>query len=143
MDIGENNIILGYPFFKAANLLIDWPTGRMCGTITMTEMRPPAKDPPSWIHRTINALKKTTIAQQLAEQALSKEEQTWQELIPKQYHKFRSIFLEIDSERFPRPRKWDHTIDLKLDVPISIDCHIYPLSPKEKEEQREFLTENL
>jgi aspartyl protease len=37
-DIGEDDIILGYPFFEAANPLIDWPTGRMRGTITMTEV---------------------------------------------------------------------------------------------------------
>jgi reverse transcriptase-like protein len=91
----------------------------------------------------INALKKTTVAQQLAEQALSKEEQTWEELVPKQYHKFGSIFSEIDSERFPRVRKWDHAINLKPDALTSIDCHVYPLSPKEKEEQKEFLAENL
>jgi hypothetical protein len=88
-------------------------------------------------------LKKTTVTQQLAEQASSKEEQTWEELVPKQYHKFRSIFSETDSKRFPGPRKWDHAIDLKPDALTSIDCHVYPLSPKEKEEQKEFLTENL
>jgi hypothetical protein len=26
-DIGEDDIILGYPFFEAANPLIDWPIG--------------------------------------------------------------------------------------------------------------------
>jgi reverse transcriptase-like protein/integrase-like protein len=88
-------------------------------------------------------LKKTTIAQQLAEQALSKEEQSWEELVPQQYHKFGSVFSEIDSERFPGPRKWDHAIDLKPEAPTSIDCRVYPLSPKEKEEQKEFLAENL
>jgi hypothetical protein len=142
-DIGEDNIILGYPFFKAANPLIDWPMGRMHGTITMMEVRPSVKDRPSWICRIKNTLKKTTIAQQLAEQASSKEEQTWEELVPKQYHKFGSIFSEMDSERFLKPRKWDHAIDLKMDTPTSIDCHVYPLSPKEKEEQKEFLTKNL
>jgi hypothetical protein len=89
------------------------------------------------------ALKKTTITQQLAEQATSKKEQTWEELVPKQYYKFGSIFSEKDSEIFPGPRKWDHAIDLKADTPTSIDCRIYPLSPKEKEEQKEFLAENL
>jgi hypothetical protein len=63
--------------------------------------------------------------------------------MPKQYHKFGSIFSETDSERFPEPRKWDHAIDLKMDMPTSINCHVYPLFPKEKEEQKEFLTENL
>jgi reverse transcriptase-like protein len=142
-DIREDNIILGYPFFEAANPLIDWPTGRMRGTITMTEVRPPIKGPSSWICWITLMLKKTTVAQQLAEQALSKEEQSWEELVPKQYHKFGSIFSEVDSKRFSRPRKWDHAIDLKLEALTSIDCHIYPLLPKEKEEQKEFLAENL
>jgi hypothetical protein len=77
------------------------------------------------------------------EQATDKKERTWEELVPMQYHKFGSIFSEKDSERFPGPRKWDHAIDLKSDAPTSIDCCVYPLSPKEKEEQREFLAENL
>jgi hypothetical protein len=88
-------------------------------------------------------LKKTTVAQQLAKQASSKEEQSWEELVLKQYHKFGSIFSEVDSERFPGPRKWDHAIDLKPKALTSIDCHVYPLSSKEKEEQKEFLAENL
>jgi aspartyl protease len=62
-DIGEDDIILGYPFFEAANPLIDWPMGRMHGTITMMEVRPSARDPPSWIRQVINTLKKTTVAQ--------------------------------------------------------------------------------
>jgi hypothetical protein len=142
-NIGENDIILGYPFFEAANPLINWPTGRMHGTITTTEIQPPIKGPSSWIQRITLTLKKTTVAQQLAEQALSKEEQSWEELVPKQYHRFGSIFSEVDSERFPGPRKWDHAIDLKPEAPTSIDCRVYPLSPKEKEEQKEFLAENL
>jgi hypothetical protein len=143
IDIGENDIILGYPFFRAANPLIDWPMGRMHGMITMTEVQPPIKNHPSWICRIIDTLKKTIITQQLMEQAMSKKEQTWEELMPKQYHKFGSIFSEKDSERFLGPRKWDHAIDLKVNMPMSIDYRIYPLSPKEKEEQKEFLTENL
>jgi hypothetical protein len=112
-------------------------------TITMTEVRPPVKGPSSWICRIALMLKRTTVAQQLAEQASNKEEQSWEELVPGQYHKFGSIFLETDSKRFPGPRKWDHAIDLKSDAPTSIDCRVYPLSPKEKEEQKEFLAENL
>jgi aspartyl protease len=37
-DIGEDDIILGYPFLEATNPLIDWPMGRMHGTITMTKV---------------------------------------------------------------------------------------------------------
>ncbi len=67
----------------------------------------------------------------------------WQELVPKQYHKFGSIFSEKESERFLGTRKWDHTIDLQPNALTSIDCHVYPLSPKEKDEQKGFLAENL
>jgi hypothetical protein len=142
-DIREDDIILGYPFFKAANLLIDWPVSRMRGTVTMTEVRPPSKNHPPWINQITTLLKKTTVTQQLMEQATNKKEQTWEELVPEQYHKFSSIFSEKDSKQFPEPRKWNHTINLKADAPTSIDCCVYPLSPKEKEEQKEFLTKNL
>jgi hypothetical protein len=142
-DIGEDDIILGYPFFEAANPLIDWPVRKMRGMVTATEVQPSNKGPSSWIRRIILMLRKTTVAQQLAEKALNKEEQSWEELIPKQYHKFGSIFSEVDSKRFPGPRKWDHAIDLKPEAPTSINCCVYPLLPKEKEEQKEFLAENL
>ncbi len=37
-DIGEDNIILGYPFFEAANPMIDWPTGKVHGALVLTEV---------------------------------------------------------------------------------------------------------
>src|SRR5229473_2459884 len=44
-DIGEDNIILGYLFFEAANPMIDWPTGKVHGTLVLTEIWPmPATD---------------------------------------------------------------------------------------------------
>ncbi len=143
-DIGENDIILGYPFFEVANPIIDWPMGKVYGTLVLTEIRPMSvPDMRTKLQMIIGIIKRTNVAQQLAVDTLDKQEKTWQELVPKQYHKFGSIFSEKDSERFPGMRKWDHVIDLKNDAPTSIDCRIYPLSPKEKEEQKEFLAENL
>jgi hypothetical protein len=46
-------------------------------------------------------VRKTTVTQQLAEQAIDKTEQTWQELIPTQYHKFGQVFSEEALEQFP------------------------------------------
>ena len=84
-----------------------------------------------------------TVAQQLAIETTDKVKRTWQELVPEQYHQFGKIFSEEASERFPDKRKWDYAIDLKPDAPTYIDCKVYPLSPKEKEEQKEFLSTNL
>jgi hypothetical protein len=37
-DIGEDDIILGYPFFEAANLMVDWLMGKVHGLLTMAEV---------------------------------------------------------------------------------------------------------
>jgi len=86
---------------------------------------------------------KTMVAQQLAEAATDKKKRTWQEIVPKQYHRHGKVFSEEASERFPDQCPWDHAIELKDDTPTSINCRVYPLSPKEKEEQHEFLSQNL
>jgi len=89
-------------------------------------------------------IRKSTVAQQLAiEVNEQKEDKPWQELIPKQYHRHTRVFREKDSEKFPDRRPWDHAIDLKPDAPASINCRVYPLSPKEREEQKKFLATNL
>jgi hypothetical protein len=85
---------------------------------------------------------KITMATQLAVQA-KEDKKTWEQIVPKQYHQYGKVFQEDASERFPGPRKWDHTIDLKPDVPTSLDCRVYPLSLAEKQAQKEFITINL
>ncbi len=93
-DIGEDEIILGYPFFEGANPDIDWTSGTMEGTV---ELKGTTEDS-SWI-RTL--LGKTTVAQQLAEVATDKKKKSWDELVPEQYHDLKKVFSETASERFP------------------------------------------
>ena len=164
-NIGPDKLIFGYPFFESARPNIDWETGQVSGTtIVLSENtaewqacpKTSGRQPqvPAWVRqipgwepgdevwcRTI--ISRTTIAQQLAEQATDKTKRTWQEIVPKRYHKFSRVFSEQDSEKFPNRRPWDHAIDLKPDAPTSINCRVYPLSPAEKEEQRKFLDQNL
>ena len=152
-NTAKDDLILWYPFFESANPQIDWANGTIIGEIKMygwaEEDYEWIKSLPDWeegdklwIRVTAH---KITVAQQLAEQAANKRKKTWEELVPPKYHSFGSIFLEKASERFPDRRKWDHAIDLKADAPTSIDCRVYPLSlsPKEREEQKEFLESNL
>jgi len=35
-DIGEDDLILGYPFFEAANPFIDWQKGSANGNVILT-----------------------------------------------------------------------------------------------------------
>ena len=143
-DIGEDDIILGYPFFEAANPDIDWAAGTLKGEVILSSYEDweelPEEDKGTWFHARIA---KTTVAQQLAEKATDKKERTWQEQVPQKYHRHGQVFSEKASERFPGERHWDHAIDLKPDAPTSIDCRVYPLSPLEKEEQKKFLEANL
>ena len=52
------------------------------------------------------------------------------------------VFSQEESKWLPKPRPWDHAIDLKPDAPTSFDCKIYPLAPKEQEALEEFLKEH-
>ncbi len=62
-DIGEDDIILGYPFFKAANPMVDWPTGKVHGTLVLTEIRPVLVPNtwPSYAARIREAVKRPTL----------------------------------------------------------------------------------
>ena len=165
-NIGRDDFILGYPFFEASNPNVDWSRGCIEGFTTISSdqanmWRPSLKrvrqkrtSTPTWV-RCIpgweegdevwlqTRVGKTTIAQQLAEASTDKTKWTWQELVPEWYHRHGKVFSEAASERFPDQRPWDHAIELKDNTPTSINCRVYPLSPKEKEEQCKFLSQNL
>jgi hypothetical protein len=88
---------------------------------------------------------KTSISQQLAhDKAKSNPEKKklLDDLLPKAYHKYKSVFEKEASECFPESRPWDHAIDLKPNF-IPKDCKVYPLTPAEQMKLDEFLEENL
>jgi len=101
-DIGEDDLILGYPFFEAANPVINWIKGTIKGGVALISYMDwnalPEAEKKTWFHA---MLAKVTVAQQLAEQVTDKKERTWQELVPKQYYCHRKVFSKKESERFP------------------------------------------
>jgi len=164
-DIGQDDFILGYPFLEASNPDVDWCNGRIDGFTTISTAKANSWQPilkgtrqvettPVWV-RSIpgweegdevwlqTKIAKTTVASQLAQDAADKKKHTWQEIIPERYHCHGKVFSEEASEQFPACQPWDYAIELKEDAPTSINCRVYPLSPKEKEEQCEFLSQNL
>jgi hypothetical protein len=128
-DLGPDRIILGYPFFEDADPTIDWQAGTLPGVVRLAA--------PDCV-----LLRKTTMASELAQAAQDKRTRTWQEMVPARYHHFKKVFSEEASNRFPERKRWDHAIDLKPDTPSSINSHVYPLPPREKEEQHKFIVEN-
>ena len=85
---------------------------------------------------------KTSISQSLAHEAEVIEKKSFEELVPKEYRKYRSVFKKTASERFPESRPWDHKIDLKPDF-VPKKAKTYPLSVEEEKEMNKFIDDNL
>ena len=167
-NLGSDSILLGMPFFAAFNPDINWTSGTFQGSViaftsdaeqwtpeineqTLNYYNPEIEDEdlndfdfdyiPS-NERDIVQLGRTTTATELAIKAQDKTLRTWQEQVPKAYHKFKHVFSDKESQRFPEPRPWDHAIDLLPDAPSTLNCKIYPLPHGQQEELDKFLNEH-
>ena len=59
-----------------------------------------------------------TYSQQLAEAVYKeKPQQSFDEMVPTEYHQHAKVFSEKESECLPEHKPWDHAIDLKPDAP--------------------------
>ena len=165
--MGPDDLVLGYPWFAATNTQPDWTTGtlpesvairtkgaasetpmhsiKVAGTCTTIHRPPFLEDGDELYVRMIRTphIAKTTVVQQLAEQAADKAVQMWDQIVPPQYHAYAAVFSEKAAHRFPTSREWDHVIDLKPEAPTTLDCKVYPLAPGEDEALQKFLLEIL
>jgi gag-polyprotein putative aspartyl protease len=81
-NIASDNLILGYPFFKDANLSVLWKEGRLKGTLMLATVQKPKEyrdTIPLWLW-------KATTAMQLAAEEAAKKKRTWDEIVPRCYH---------------------------------------------------------
>jgi hypothetical protein len=102
-NIGEDNLILGYPFLEAVNPEINWKEGIVEGTIILLTAKSHQEQlmgntQPIWLAR-------TTTATQLAMEATSTQKREWYDFVSSQYHKFKKAFLESALEQFPERKK--------------------------------------
>ena len=165
-DLADQKAILGYPWFAANQLKIDWAQGWiestqllliLCtrkaieshiGQCTITpggrrRLPHPVSHPMDSIHIAQVSLpaltnKKQTLASKLAEQAGS---QMGDGRIPTKYHHYLSVFSKEASHRFPEPCIWDHAIELKPGVPSLIPGKVYQLTQDEQKALLEFVQE--
>jgi hypothetical protein len=164
MSLGNKDLILGYPWlttfkpqFNWVNGVIDtsyllvvicsldWKMLRICPTIaaTLTKEEPP-----------ISMIQRAYIYEELARESnawanISTElaqkagQYTKRVEVPEHYKQYARVFDEEVSHRLPKHQPWDHTIDLKPDTPLSLNCKVYPLMVNEKEALRKWLKEEL
>jgi hypothetical protein len=82
--------------------------------------------------------KAQTTASKLAEEFTPQSKQP----IPEEYRRH-NVFGEKQAQRFPGPRIWDHTIELKPGAPATIPGKIYALTQSEQKALEEFVKEHL
>ncbi len=63
--------------------------------------------------------------------------------VPKEYARHADVFDEEKAKCFPPKREEDHTIKLRDDALVVLDCKIYQLSPDQDQKLNEFLNEHL
>ena len=124
-DMGPDDLVLGYPWFAATNVQPNWTEGTLPTSVTI-RTRGAASGKPMPLLKVVGArtnvrrpsfmkpgdelyiriikterLTKTTVAQQLAEQATDKTVRPWDQIVPSQYHQHAKVFSETAAHRFP------------------------------------------
>ena len=141
-ELGPQKMILGYPWFAAAQPRIDWAkewidydqlpvvlktaNTDLFLTTKVKKRKRPMKE---HVHITYVAFpgKKQTTVSKLAEQ----HGEANLELLPAEYCRHAKEFREKEAQQFPVPRLWDHAIELKPNAPATIPGKIYALTQKE------------
>jgi hypothetical protein len=165
-DIGEDEIILGYPWLVAFQPVIDWKEAVLDESmqpLVIKTLGLPIEDEvarvrKAWIRRAEtlatpgeeiyvsymdqSKIRKTSTAAQMAANAQGKEK-PWDQIVPPQYHKWKKVFSEEEARRFPEHQPWDIEIDFTEDAPKILDCKIYPLTLTEQGKLDEYIKENL
>ena len=72
----------------------------------------------------------------------NRKERTIEEIIPKHYLEYKSVFEKTTFDELPPKRPWDHAIDLVPDSKPT-DCKLYPLYGEQQQALEEFIKENL
>ncbi len=150
--IGEDELVLGYPWLVAFQPKIDWKNAVLdetqqllvIKTLGLREDKEAACISKAWTKAAQERakegeeifickmdeerIKRTSTSTEMAIKALPKEEKMWDQIVPKQYHKWNKVFSEEEAKRYPQHQPWDIAIDLVKDAPKVLDCKIYLLT---------------
>ncbi len=117
-DLGENQVILGYPWFTSAQPKINWAKG------WINYMQLP-------IVLQSDDADKTIFATHIKGRRVIIRRTQVDKRVPHQYRAFMDVFSNEESKRYPPKRPWDHRIELKLGAPTTLISKTIPLSTTE------------
>ncbi len=146
-NIGNEDIILGYPWMAAFEPQFTWKNGVINEKelpVILWSVNPfiPGKDP--IIARAKEMEHEGRLAATTStELAIQAQQYTKKVEVPTEYQQFAKVFSEQESKRFPPKRAWDHAIEFKKDAPDAVDCKVYPMNRIEDEAVQKFLHDEL
>ena len=147
-DLGQPQIILGIPWLKKYNPIIDQKKGMMKWrntelTKNFSELLDSQGENP-WImnHEIYELNTKISALQVLAQKGKQKDNQITKQMVPEEYHEYLLLFDEKKSEQFPPAKTQDHKIEMKPTFEPKA-FKPYKFSFAEIKEQENFVKENL
>ena len=113
-NLGWDQIILGYPWFKSYNPNFDWGTNTLKEEVLIDTAGYQSKHHP------------TIVALQVTPEEIAKDKEEVLKAIPPQYHQHWKVFSKHASYQFPPAQEEDHAITLKEGAPATINCRSVP-----------------
>ena len=151
-DIGNEDLLLSYPWLTTFEPKFGWKdaiieTSALPIVISSThpvDLRTiiAGLQTQEEKEKIIHKLEETTTIRGIAmELAIQAGEGKKKVEIPAVYDKFKQLFSEEASQRFPPLCPWDHAIELEPKAPDAIPCKVYPMTPAEDKALEEFIQE--
>ena len=122
-DLGGHKAILGYPWFAAAQLHIDWKRGWIDHAQLPIILRAPNAKKAIFVPRTRNVPPPTHDRYFIARIAFhdpTSPPDADLSKIPTEFHRHAKVFSEQQSQRLPKHMVWDHAIELLPNAPQSL-----------------------
>jgi hypothetical protein len=145
-DLGEHKAILGYPWFAAVQLNIDWKRGWIDHTQLPIVLQALNTQKATFMPRTQNVPHAKLEVKYFIERVTIHPKQLRQqekEKLPEEYWQHRKVFSKEKSQWLPRHIVWDHAIELLPNAPNTLLAHLLPLNRMEQEEMQKFVEEHL
>jgi len=156
-NLGGDRFIFGYPWLATFNPEINWPEATVNGprfrVETLVSGKLTQKEYLQHVQTVAIAqleegdelimslevlgeepmkIRKTTLAQQMAEKAYDATKVNTEESVPAVFKRHWRTFSEQEARQLPPHREFDHRIELRPDAPNVINSKVYPLSQHEQ-----------
>ena len=148
MDLGPQQMILGYPWFAAMQPKIDWAWEWIDYTQLPVVIRAPNSHQAAFVLKMMRdkggreqslLVKKGT---KVPTPPVAPPKKVVKITLPQRYRQHAQVFSKQSAQHFPQSRLWDHVIGLKKDAPNTLPGKVYSLTQSKQVALQEFVKEH-